>query len=159
VAVLVVAIGLVIGGYTSLLGSRATAEARPTPVAEAPLAEPIELSALVPSAPVAQKGETFFTRDVEIAFGRGRVYISGDPVPASEFSVDDGMRLTVTHPDGSVANWSRDFNAGCIRNTAIEAQDVTSLFQRGVNRVSVTLYDICGSSRGTTTAIWLVNRD
>jgi hypothetical protein len=157
-AALAVGVGLILWGTAVLGGAKAEPAGRNLPEL-APLLSPIDLVPHVPSAQVERRGETFFTKELEIVYERGRVYISGDPPPGSEFNVDDGMRIDVKRPDGTVKTWTHNFNTGCIRNEAYAAKDVTDLFQPGVNHASVTLYDICGSSRGTSAPIWLVNRE
>jgi hypothetical protein len=118
-------------------------------------AERIEVSPYIASSAVEYPGATFFTREVEFTFNGGQVIVSGDPPPGGAFSVDDGMQMSVTHPDGSVVTWRRDFNRGCVSNIPALAEDVTNLFQPGLNRVTVTLYDTCGGLKGTTSPIWL----
>lgn len=157
-AALAVGVGLILWG-TAVLGGAKAQQVGGGQAPLAPLLAPIDLAPHVPSAQVEHRGETFFTKEVEILYERGRVYISGDPPPESEFNVDDGMRLDVKRPDGTVKTWTHNFNTGCIRNESVPARDVTDLFQPGLNYASVTLYDICGSNRGTSAPIWLVNRD
>jgi hypothetical protein len=106
-------------------------------------------------APVAEPGETFFRRQLQFAYAGGRVQLSGDPAPDGRFGVDDGMAITVARPDGTESSWSRTFNVNCDTNVPIEAQDVTGMFQPGLNLVSVALYDACGGSSGTIGPIYL----
>jgi len=121
-------------------------------------AQRIELAPYIPSSAVAASGTTFFTREVEFTFQHDRVTISGDPPPSSAFGVDDGIQMRVMHPDGSVVTWRRDFNHECAANVPLPAEDVTGLFQPGLNRVSLTLYDTCGGLKGTTSPIWLTSQ-
>ena len=118
----------------------------------------IEVSPYIPSSAMDARGATFFTREVDFTFERGRVIVSGEPPPGGAFSVDDGMQMKVTHPDGSVAIWRRDFNRDCAANFPAPAEDVTDLFQPGLNRVLLTLYDTCGGLKGTSSPIWLVSQ-
>ena len=156
---LVIMVRLMGARFTGLLEGTPGRPATPNAAAAVPLTEPVEVTPLVDSSPVTQRGETFLTRELQVTFSRGRIYLSGDPPPASPFTVDDGLRMDVTRPDGTIATWSHDFNTSCIRNEAVPAQDVTTVFQPGVNRVSITLYDICGANKGTEAPIWLVNRE
>lgn len=136
-------LGLVGITNTGILGSDALASA--------------ELAPAIGEA-VVQQGQTFFTRAIELDYSGGQVFLSGSPAPTGSFSVDDGMVITVTHPDGSASSWTRTFNVGCEQNTALPAQDVTDLFRPGRNSVSVSLYDICGSTMGTEGPIFLSTR-
>jgi hypothetical protein len=156
---LILLIGLPAARFTGLLGGEQAARRAGSAGLAAPLADPLELAPLIATSAVAQRGETFYTTGLEITFNRGRLFLAGDPPPTNSFTVDDGMRLEVTRPDGTTATWSHNFNTGCIRNEPLPAQDVTKVFQPGVNRIAVTLYDICGSSKGSEAPIWLVNQD
>jgi len=98
---------------------------------------------------VGEPGESFFTRTLRVAYSDGRIFLSGQPYP-NDFAVDDRLELTVTHPDGSTATWTRRFNDDCLTNRSIPPQDVTDLFAVGQNTVTVVLRDICGATRGTS---------
>lgn len=106
---------------------------------------------------VTERGQTFFTREIQFAYSGGQVVLSGPP-PDGMFSVDDGMTMKVTRPDGSTATWTRTFNVECEEITPISEEDVTNLFQAGVNVVSVSLYDVCGGGMGTAGSIFLSSR-
>jgi len=107
--------------------------------------------------PVRQRGETFFTNQVQFTYQSGQVILSGDPPPTNLFAVDDAMTLTVTRPDGTSATWSHVFEVGCYTINPLAPVDITNLFHTGVNVVSVRLYDVCGVSEGTANAIFLTN--
>jgi hypothetical protein len=123
------------------------------PALEAPPA-PVELAPRL-DQPAGQPGQTFFRREVTVDYNDGRLMLSGSPAPVGSFGVDDGMTITVTRPDGSVASWSRSFNQTCDANVATEPEEVTHLFAPGPNVVSVALYDTCGGTSGTFGPIFL----
>lgn len=116
----------------------------------------VELASSI-SETVSEEGETFFSRVIEFDYSEGQVVLSGAPPPVGDFSVDDGMTITVTRPDGSTSIWDRAFNAGCEESTWVPAEDVTELFSPGRNIVSVSLYHVCGSTMGTPGPIFLSN--
>lgn len=115
----------------------------------------LELAPSIPTQPAAQQGQTFFTRDLELTYASGPVIVSGPPPPQGPFFVDDAMSITVTRPDGTTAAWNRTFNVDCEENAPLDPQDVTDLFRQGVNKVSVVLRDVCGSTIGAQGPIFL----
>jgi hypothetical protein len=118
----------------------------------------VEIAPLIVTRLATRQGETFFTRDLELSYAGGSVLLSGQPSPEGEFFVDDAMAITVVRPDGTSASWSRTFNADCLENAPLGPQDVTDLFRPGLNKVSVVLRDVCGSTVGTLGPIFLSYR-
>ena len=115
----------------------------------------VEISPLIPTRLAAQVGETFFTGNLDVSYGDGPVVLSGPPAPDGTFFVDDALDITVVRPDGSRATWNRTFNINCLENSPLGPQDVTDLFRQGLNKVSVILRDVCGSTIGTQGPIFL----
>jgi hypothetical protein len=116
-----------------------------------------ELAPLINRA-VTESGETIFANEFEFPYRGGTVMLSGDPPQDTEFGVDDRLIMTVTRPDGTTQIWDRTFNQDCMQNGYLPAQDVTSLFQEGVNTVSVSITDVCGSTVGTLGRVMLSAR-
>ena len=98
---------------------------------------------------VTQRGEQFYSQAFNIVYEGGTVTISGDPAPTGTFSVDDRIALSVARPDKTTATWEHLFNEDCQSNRPDQPEDLTSLFQIGVNVVTVSLYDVCGTAEGT----------
>jgi hypothetical protein len=63
--------------------------------------------------------------------------------------------MIVRRPDNSIERWERVFNDDCIRNETLEAQNVTPLFQKGQNFVTIELHDVCGGAAGTLGPVFL----
>lgn len=99
--------------------------------------------------PVRHPGETFFTTELKFSYNGGRVILSGDPPPSTPFGVDDRLVMAVERPDGTTRTWDWIFNTRCFENQPVPPQDLTDLFQRGENVVSVALSDICSARVGT----------
>jgi hypothetical protein len=100
---------------------------------------------------------------VKVRFhGGDTVLVAGDPTGKAvnwdgdhQYSgnvwVDDAMELSVQHADGSVANWSNEWDFYCEGDIyPSPPQDVSSLFDPGLNIVHVTLKDVCGSYEGNS---------
>jgi hypothetical protein len=105
---------------------------------------------------VSTPGNVFYTGSPKtVDYEGGTVTISGDPPPGGSFAIDDKMLLKVTRPDKSTQTWEHTFNDDCFANLTLEPQDVTSLFQEGVNVVEITLSDVCGGAAGTAGPVFL----
>lgn len=98
---------------------------------------------------VKQRGETFLTKDYQVPYTAGPVILSGAPPPTTPFGVDDYLLIIVRRPDGTTARWERIFNPACVENDVIPPQDISSLFQPGLNRITMTISDLCGFNVGT----------
>ena len=105
---------------------------------------------------VSSPGNLFYSSAaINVAYDSGTVSLSGDPVPTGKFAIDDRMVLSVKRPDGSTDTWEHVFNDNCFRNETEPAQDLTSLFQKGLNVVQVELHDVCGGAAGTACLAFL----
>lgn len=107
--------------------------------------------------PTQQRGETFLNKQVQLTYSAGQVILSGAGGPTTSFSVDDAMELTVTRPDGTSISRTYVFQVGCTSITSRPAENVSNLFQPGINTVNARLYDICGVSSGTGSGLLLTN--
>jgi hypothetical protein len=104
----------------------------------------------------AGAGEIFFDETVDFTFTGGSVVLSQDPDGTGDVFVDDEIIVTVTHPDQTTAMFDHDYSGGCsgvITHTG--PQDVTSLFQPGVNQVRVQFKNTCGGN-ASAESYWLV---
>jgi len=105
---------------------------------------------------VTEPGGLFYAGPpIDVNYGGGSVTMSGDPVPTGSYTVDDRLVMLVTRPDKTTATWEHTFNDDCISNHALPPQDVTSLFQQGINVITVFLYDACGGAAGTVGPVFL----
>jgi RHS repeat-associated protein len=101
-------------------------------------------------------GAVFFKNNVTVNFSGGELSLSGDQGGAEHLYVDDILRLTVAHQDGSTASFSHDFSHGCQGSVAREGPfDLTSYLEPGANEVRVELVDQCGGS-ASSSDLWLV---
>ncbi len=92
--------------------------------------------------------------DVKVNYQGGPVHLSGQPDGMSPLSVDDALRLTITHPDGSRAVFYYDASAsGSLAK--IGPFDLTAYFSPGTNIVYVEIIDLWYSAWGTD-GLWLV---
>lgn len=102
--------------------------------------------ALVPAIPEARaasaaRGE-FYRFSSAVNIGDGPVWLASTPDGTGALRTDDRALLVVTREDGSARSWSRDFReerSGAI--VSIPAQEVTGLFERGINTVTLALSD------------------
>jgi hypothetical protein len=118
------------------------------------LPEPVEL-APVTRRPIRERGELFWSREVDFNYKGGAVIISGEPQITGPFWVDDKVVLTVTRPDGSSVVWEKVFNVDCFDNRTAPPQVITELFQPGLNKIKVEMFDLCGADVGTLNKVLL----
>jgi hypothetical protein len=102
------------------------------------------------------QGSDFFVKHVTLPYGSGPVRLAGDCVDPDPFKVDDGLKVDVSHRDGSKSSFSHDFSNGCggTINTA-GAFDLTKDFRPGKNQVTVHFQDLCGQGDAGTWAVFL----
>ena len=104
----------------------------------------------------AGEGEIFFDKTVDFTFTGGVVRLSNEPDGTGDVFVDDEIIVTVTHPDGTTARLDHDYSGGCSGTiTHTDPQDVTALFQPGVNHVRVQFKNTCGAN-ASAGGYWLV---
>lgn len=117
---------------------------------------PVHITNAIPQRSVIAKGEIFFTTEFKVRYYEGRVVLSSNPRGEGSVFVDDGLSLTVTHPDGTQAAKLFDLSNSCLGSGPVDRLDVTELFARGKNRVQIQLMDLCGGSVASS-ILWLVN--
>jgi RHS repeat-associated protein len=115
-------------------------------------------SLLVPAVeegPVVPGG-VFFEKTVTIRPAGGELLLSGDQGGTQPIFVDDILRLSIVHEDGSTATFSHDFSHRCQGFIAREGPfDIQSHLEPGSNDVRVELADQCGVG-ASNSDIWLV---
>jgi hypothetical protein len=104
---------------------------------------------------VVEQGEALPTAEFDIGYTDGNVMLSGDMSSSDPFWVDDYLVIEVTRPDGTVARWERNFTPDCYKDQAATPEDLTELFQPGLNTVRVTIFDVCGGFVGPLSPIIL----
>lgn len=113
------------------------------------------------SAPVATDGETFLSADFYVQKPIGAaIDIAGSADGIADFWVDDLLKMTVFHADGTISYYSADDSNGCTADTVL-ATGPTSLkpyFLAGTNHVLVTFSDRCGGNDGNTD-VYLVGKN
>jgi hypothetical protein len=97
---------------------------------------------------VQEPGELYYTSEFDCFWASGSVTLSADPTGGLPFAVDDALELEVQRPDGTLASWWFDFSNACTVVTDADPQDVSTLFQPGVNHLWLRLYDRCGTDSG-----------
>jgi hypothetical protein len=107
--------------------------------------------------PVQVTGETFYKATLyNVNYRDGAVLLSGDRNGTMEFGVDDALVVKVVHANGSVSTFAHDFSGHCSGGIIpLPPTDISSKFMPGLNRVTVTLKDRCGSIEGSS-ALWLL---
>ena len=130
----------------------------PTTAGESGAAAPvtsIKISDAVPPAP-GSRGEVFFDTTFPVTYTGGTAVLSSNADGTGYVSVDDGIVVTVTRPDTTIATFDFDYShGGCYELTGEPPHDITSLFQTGTNEVRVQFVDICGGFHGSG-PYWLV---
>jgi len=87
---------------------------------------------------------------VDIDWNEKPIYLSSQNNSLTSLGIDDELDITISHPDGTQANYSQ------VSNTMdFGPVDMTQYFQPGINHVTTRILDItkpnCGGS-----AVWLV---
>lgn len=95
--------------------------------------------------------QVFFVNKMQVSYSGGPVILSSSAKGMDGISSDDQVTITVTRPDGSVREF--DFIFGRPNNLGlpitIGPQDVTFLFQNGVNTVSIVYRNNFGGAFST----------
>jgi YD repeat-containing protein len=104
-----------------------------------------ELSTTVPRtiSPVGQNDYIFRTVRVEIDYRGGPVRLSSTTDGSGSIVTDDSMTLNVEKLKGK-RSLTIDFSRNCVGLERRPPQDITNLFRRGVNKVTLLLRDRCG---------------
>jgi hypothetical protein len=100
-------------------------------------------------------GETFFTATVSrMTYSSGPVFLAGSKDGTASTLVDDALKIKVVHQDGTTSSYSHDYSGGCGPDTPLAPTNLASKFKPGVNKVTVTLTDVCGGGVSSS-ALWL----
>src|SRR6266508_5632920 len=101
-------------------------------------------------------GGVFFEKAVTIRPSGGELLLSGDVSGTEPLFVDDILRLSIVHQDGSTATFSHDFSHDCQGFISREGPfDIQSHLEPGANDVRVELADKCGVG-ASSSDIWLI---
>lgn len=97
-------------------------------------------------------GEIYHSKEFDLTYEDGPVIFSSvtDGNPLANMTVDDGATIHVTKPDGTQNSTDQIFHYNCFAREFKLAQDFRHLFSKGINKVKVTLYDICGGFKYST---------
>ena len=88
--------------------------------------------------PVGTTGETFLNPSFTINYTGGTVKVAGNPIGTAQIDVDDALRITIKHQDGSTASYYRDFSSNCTGTSDVP-----------INPVSLSSFmDKCGGVEG-----------
>lgn len=104
----------------------------------------VELAPQIPAAPFANGARgIFFTRQVEIEYYGGAVWLAATRDGSQHLASDDFAELRITRADGTVARWTHDFrNAARTAIVPLPPQEISRLFRRGRNEVEISLHDL-----------------
>lgn len=112
--------------------------------AQEPEVQTIPLApAIVEAARATQARGTFYREAVTVEYRGGRVLLSSNPQGDGRLRTDDLVVITVTQADGSSKAFSHDFRTAdrCYVGES-RAVDVSHLFARGKNAVTIELKDL-----------------
>lgn len=109
------------------------------------------------TSPHSNAGVDFRVKDLSVRYASGPVKVVRSCTGTDKVSVDDGLTVEVTRPDGSKSSFSHDFSAGCSGViTPAGPFDITSSLNRGTNAVKVRLRDLCGQGGSSSSDIYLM---
>lgn len=88
----------------------------------------------------------YFSKTVKFTYTAGPIMLfskTSGSYGVGWISSDDEARVSVTRPDGSVARYTHYYGypANCCSVVPTAPQDITNLFQPGVNTVTISLWD------------------
>ena len=103
-----------------------------------------------PGDPVGTTGETFLNPSFTINYTGGTVKVAGNPIGTAQIDVDDALRITIKHQDGSTASYYRDFSSNCTGTSDVPINPVSlsSKLKTGVNTITFAFMDKCGGVEG-----------
>lgn len=105
----------------------------------------------------SEPGSDFAVIQKTVSVGSGSVVLAKDCAGTEKISVDDGIIVEATRPDGSMSAFSHDFSGGCSGSIAPAGPfDLTSLFAPGANSVKVRFRDLCGQGGSSASDVFLV---
>ncbi len=105
----------------------------------------------------SQADSDFAVVQKTVGIGSGPVMLAGDCAGTDPISVDDGIVVEVTRPDGSTSGFDHDFSGGCSGViTPAGPFDLTSRFVPGDNSVKVRFRDLCAQGGSSTSDVYLV---
>jgi murein DD-endopeptidase MepM/ murein hydrolase activator NlpD len=112
----------------------------------------------IAARPAASRGEVFFNKNLSINYSSGKIILAGKNDGTGNTFVDDGVRIRISHADGSTASFAHSYQSSCSRLDHLPPKDITSLFEIGTNTIRIELYDICGVNVFSD-PMYLVNTD
>jgi hypothetical protein len=98
---------------------------------------------------VTTVGEQFYTTTFPCFWVSGPLILSADELGLAPFATDDAVSVDVVRPDGTHASWSFDFSAQCTVITDRAPVDISADLQPGVNLVTLSMNDSCGTVEGS----------
>ena len=100
--------------------------------------------------PVGTTGETFLKPVFTINYTGGTVLVAGNPAGTAQIDVDDALRITIKHQDGTTASYYHDFSANCTNSSDVPINPVilSSRLKLGVNTITFAFMDKCGGVEG-----------
>jgi hypothetical protein len=105
---------------------------------------------------VTTAGQTWDNEDLYIERTGDSITLSGSRDGTADFYVDDLLKVTVTHPDGTVLSTTFDDSNGCTADTILTTHpmNIARYLQWGLNKVHLTFSDACGGDYGNSD-IWV----
>lgn len=112
-----------------------------------------------PARAVTTPGNTFLSVDKTLPYTTGSVFLAGNADGTQSISVDDLIRMTVVHDDGSTVFASFDFSPGCPGLVRTRTPlNLNLLVKPGDNQFHFELADKCGGFESSS-ALYLVITD
>lgn len=104
----------------------------------------VQLAPAIPSAPYrANPAGIFYSNRITVSIAPGIVLLSSTPDGTGAMMTDDQATLQIIRADGSTSARTYDFRSGDRPGiNPVPAQDVSALFQPGLNIVTITLRDV-----------------
>jgi len=100
-------------------------------------------------------GHVFYQATFYINYTGGPVMMGSRPNGRGDIFVDDVLFVQVTRPDGKVASYAHDYSSSCRGSiTPTGPVNLKNFFQKGLNRVQITMQDLCGAGMGAS-SFWI----
>ena len=95
----------------------------------------------IPTVP----GASFFQKEFDLNYQSGNVFLSSNPDGSGNTLVDDAVEIVADWPDSPIiGRITHRYAQGCYFLLPHPPEDIWWIFAKGVNKVKVKLYDICG---------------
>jgi len=114
---------------------------------------PISFTSGIPEVaiPGPLVGRVFYQATFFITYTGGPVMMGSRSNGKGNIFVDDVLFVQVTHPDGKVASYAHDYSSSCRGAiTPTGPVNLKNLFQKGLNKVQITMQDLCGAGMGAS---------